>query len=410
MRLRMKNRIEIKKVIVLGVSIIVIASIIFSVCLVYQYKEYMDNFNKKIGAIVTSVENEYPSIDKNELFKILNSNEDIDISVFEEYGIDVNEDSIILKNDKMFAKSLFANICFLIVTAIVVMIIFVKYDNAKNKKIEQITRYIEQINNKNYKLDIEDNTEGELSILKNEIYKTTVMLKEVAENSVNDKISLKDSLTNISHQLRTPLASISVMIDNIIDNPDMDCKTRNEFIKDIRREIININFLVESLLKLSKLDANSVQFIKKQVDVKMIVNEAVKNVSVLCDLKNIKILVNENCNAKVNCDFKWQVEAVTNIIKNCVEHSNNNSKIEITFEENNIYTKIEIKDYGTGIDSNDLPHIFERFYKGKNSSNESVGIGLALAKSIIERDNNGYIDVMSDEKNGTMFTIKYFKE
>lgn len=125
-------------------------------------------------------------------------------------------------------------------------------------------------------------------------------------------------------------------------------------------------------------------------------------------MKNIKINLNGNKEIKVKCDFKWQVEAITNILKNCIEHSNANSKISINYEENKIYSKIEIKDEGVGIDKEDLPHIFERFYKGKNSSSDSIGIGLALAKSIIEK-NNGYISVNSKLNEGSIFTIKYFK-
>lgn len=117
-----------------------------------------------------------------------------------------------------------------------------KYNNSKDEKLKEITRYIEEINNKNYKLDIEDNTEDELSILKNEVYKTTIMLKETAENSVQDKVNLKDSLSDISHQLKTPLTSITIMIDNILENPEMDKETRIEFVKDIKREIINVIF------------------------------------------------------------------------------------------------------------------------------------------------------------------------
>ena len=188
----------------------------------------------------------------------------------------------------------------------------------------------------------------------------------------------------------------------------MDNETRNEFIKDIKREITNINFLVQSLLKLSKLDADSVKFLNDNVYISEIIDNSIKNVSVLCDLKNVDIEVNGNKTAKIYCDLKWQVEAITNILKNCVEHSNNNGKIIIDYEENQVYSKITIKDYGVGIYKEDLPHIFERFYKGKNSLSESVGIGLALSKTIIE-SNNGYIGVESEVGIGTKFTIKYFK-
>lgn len=404
----MKNKIEFKKAIVISCLTIILISVIFQLVLIYQYKAYTNNLNKKIEMIITNVESQYPGIDTNAIMKIINNETDEKTDIFKEYGINLEKDSIIIKNDKLFIKFSIINLCLIVGLAFIVLIIFIKYNNSKDKKLQEITKYIEEINNKNYKLDIEDNTEDELSILKNEIYKTTVMLKEVAENSVKDKVNLKDSLSDISHQLKTPLTSMSIMVDNIMDNPEMDSKTRNEFIKDIRREIININFLVNSLLKLSKLDANSVYFINKEVYVEEIILESIKNVSVLCDLKNIDILVDGNKQIKINCDLKWQVEAITNILKNCVEHSKDNSKIEIFYEENNVYTKIEIKDYGVGIDKEDLIHIFERFYKGKNSSNESVGIGLALSKSIIE-NNNGYIGVESEIRKGSLFIIKYFK-
>ena len=404
----MKNKIEFKRAIVISCLTIILISVIFQLVLIYQYKAYTNNFNKKIEMIITNVESQYPGIDTNEIMKIINNETDEKTDIFKEYGINLEKDSIIIKNDKLFIKFSIINLCLIVGLAFIVLIIFIKYNNSKDKKLQEITKYIEEINNKNYKLDIEDNTEDELSILKNEIYKTTVMLKEVAENSVKDKVNLKDSLSDISHQLKTPLTSMSIMVDNIMDNPEMDSKTRNEFIKDIRREIININFLVNSLLKLSKLDANSVYFINKEVYVEEIILESIKNVSVLCDLKNIDILVDGNKQIKINCDLKWQVEAITNILKNCVEHSKDNSKIEIFYEENNVYTKIEIKDYGVGIDKEDLIHIFERLYKGKNSSNESVGIGLALSKSIIE-NNNGYIGVESEIRKGSLFIIKYFK-
>ena len=404
----MKNKVELKKAILTNCIVIFIICIIFQICMFYQYTVYTDNFNQKIGMIISNVKSKYPNVDTNELIKILNDKTDIDLELFKEYGIDLDRDSILIQNDKNFVKFSVVNLCFLIGLATIVLFIFIKYNKEKDQKLKEITRYIEEINNRNYKLDIEDNTEDELSILKNEIYKTTVMLKEVAENSVQDKVNLKNSLSDISHQLKTPLTSMSVMIDNILDNPQMDEDIKSEFIKDIRRGIININFLVNTLLKLSKLDANSVHFINKNVYVNEIINESIKNVSVLCDLKNINIVANGGKEIHLCCDIKWQVEAITNILKNCIEHSPENSKIEIEYEENNVYIKIQIRDHGIGINEQDLPHIFERFYKGKNSSNESVGIGLSLTKSIVEK-NNGYIEAQSEEGIGTTFEIKYFK-
>lgn len=402
----MKNKVELKKMIISSITLILAFIIVFIAVLYKQYKEYTYNFNEKVSAIFGKIIEEYPDVDKNDLMKILNNKENSSYELFREYGIDLKEDSVILANEKKFNEFIIIDLVLLVAFSILLLIIFLRYNNHKDKKIKEITNYIEEINKRNYKLDIEDNTEDELSILKNELYKTTVMLKEVAENSVNDKLNLKNSLSDISHQLKTPLTSILIMLDNILDNKDMEENIRNEFIKDIKREIINIKFLVEAILKLSKIDSNSVKFTKKEVALQEIVTEAVKNVSMISELKNVKINLIGNETGKVICDLKWQVEAITNILKNCIEHSKENSEMVVKYEQNNMYSEIKIKDFGIGIDKQDLPHIFERFYKGKNSSNESVGIGLALSKSIIEND-NGYIGVYSELGKGTVFTIKY---
>ena len=296
---------------------------------------------------------------------------------------------------------------FLIITIASLCILYFRYNYKRKNDIKDIIKYIEQINRRNYELEIDSISEDELSILKNEIYKTAVMLKEAALNSNKDKLNLKKSLEDISHQLKTPLTSILVLLDNLIDEPDMDFSIRNDFIIDIKRNVININFLVQALLKLSKFDANTVHFIKKENDLEMIVKEAIKNVSTLCDLRNINIKLNTLENAKVECDAKWQIEAITNIIKNAIEHSKDNSSIIINIDNNRVYSKIEVIDFGDGISKRDIKHIFERFYKGENATSNSIGIGLALAKTIIEED-KGTIAVESNESN-TKFTIKYFK-
>lgn len=243
--------------------------------------------------------------------------------------------------------------------------------------------------------------------MQNEVYKITILLKEQAENSLNDKISLKNSISDISHQLKTPLTSITILLDNIIGNPDMNIDTRNEFISDIRREIININFLVQALLKLSKFDANAVEFTQKEVKISKIIDSAIKNVMPLCDLQKVEIKVEVNENDTMVCDEKWQIEAISNILKNSVEYSNSGDTILVRANKYKLYTQIDIKDNGKGITKEDIPHIFERFYKGKNSSKNSIGIGLALSKTIIDK-NGGNIAVESKVGEGTRFVIKYF--
>lgn len=404
----MKNKIELKKMCITSCIVVIIFLIIFSILIYKQYKTYTYNFNQKIAGIIDNVLEKYPDIEKREIVEILNSSDGTNNEILMEYGIELDKDSVILENYTDFQKFIIIDINTLIVFILILSIIFFKYNQSESKKINEITKYIEEINRGNYRLNIEENTEDELSILKNELYKITIMLKEVAENSQKDKTTLKDSLSDISHQIKTPITSILIMLDNILSDENMPEDIKKDFIKDIKREIINIKFLVESILKLSKIDSNSIKFIKKEVFIKDIINEAVKNVSMLSELKNIEIIVSGDDSIKTICDLKWQVEAITNILKNCIEHSYENRKIYINYNQNNMYTELKIEDNGTGIDAKDLPHIFERFYKGKNSSSDSVGIGLALSKSIIE-SNNGYIQVDSKLNKGTTFIIKYLK-
>lgn len=404
----MKNKIELKKMCITSCIVIIIFLITFSILIYKQYKTYTYNFNQKIAGIIDNVLEKYPDIEKREIVEILNSNDKTNNEILREYGIELDKGSVILENNTDFQKFIIIDINTLILFILILSIIFFKYNHSESKKINEITKYIEEINRGNYKLNIEENTEDELSILKNELYKITIMLKEVAENSQKDKTTLKDSLSDISHQIKTPITSILIMLDNILSDENMPEDIKKDFIKDIKREIINIKFLVESILKLSKIDSNSIKFIKKEVFIKDIINEAVKNVSMLSELKNIEIIVSGDDSIKTICDLKWQVEAITNILKNCIEHSYENRKIYINYNQNNMYTELKIEDNGTGIDAKDLPHIFERFYKGKNSSSDSVGIGLALSKSIIE-SNNGYIQVDSKLNKGTTFIIKYLK-
>ncbi len=402
----MKKKIEFKKALIISFIVIALSSICFGLLNYYEYMKYTQNFNMKINGICIKVLEKYPQIDKNELMEILNSKNNSS-NVLKEYGINLQKDNVLLENEKEFRNFQKINIIYIVIVCLCLMLIFIIYNSNKDRKLRKITEYIEEINRKNYKLDIDSNSEDELSILQNEIYKTTILLKEQAENSLSDKISLKNSISDISHQLKTPLTSITILLDNIIGNSDMDVNTRHEFISDIRREIVNINFLVQALLKLSKFDANAVEFIEKEVKLSKIIDSAIKNVMPLCDLQKVEINIEVNESDTLLCDEKWQVEAISNILKISVEYSNSGGTILVRAQKYKLYTQIDIKDNGKGIEKEEIPHIFERFYKGKNSSKNSIGIGLALSKTIIEK-NNGNISVESKVGEGTRFVIKYF--
>ena len=403
----LENKVHLKKFLLTSIIPIIVFLILGNIFFFYQYHSYTQNYNNKIASLVSLLEKEYPDIDRNELISILNSNDKVSEDIFSIYGIDIQNESIIIENDRLFSGFIIVYNILFIGLALSIILLYLKHEKDQNKEIKKIVKCIEEINKKNYSINIDENSEDELSILKNELYKITIMLKEDAENSKKDKLKLKDSLSDISHQLKTPLTSINIMLDNILDNPDMDNNTKEKFIQNIKREITNISSLATEILKLSKFDASVIKFEKEQVFINDLVEGAISNVEMMAELKNINIEVTNQDNIKLVCDAKWQTEAITNILKNCIEHSKNDSTIMVDIDSNKIYKQITIRDNGEGIDEKDLPHIFERFYKGKNSSKDSVGIGLALAKTIIEKD-NGSIKVDSKKGKQTTFVIKYY--
>lgn len=398
---------KVKKLLVFFTIIVVVYLVCSNLVYMSFVNKYKKNQNEVLNAVLYKVTEKYPDITQDELMSILNSNEFYEPNVLENYGINLNDDFVILKNHENAKMFFVINNCVICAMIIAIVLLWISYYKGEQKRITDVTRCLERINNRDYGIDIEDNVEDELSILKNELYKTAIMLREHAENSVKDKKNLKVSLEDISHQLKTPLTSINILLDNILDNPEIPNEVMLDFIKDIKKEVVKINFLIGNLLKLSRFDVNAVYMANDANNLKDIIEASVKNVAVLCDLKSVRI----ECNVKnmmLNCDFNWQVEALTNIIKNCVEHSFKGGIVTINTSENKIYTLVEIKDNGCGIAKEDLPHIFDRFYRGKNSDKESVGIGLALAKSIIEKS-GGKIDVKSRPGEYTRFEIRYFK-
>lgn len=396
----MKNKKKYSKLIMFTLITFGII-ILLNVMLYYQVNK---NYNNKIVNIISTIKEKYPEIKDDEIFDIIKNN--VKTNNFNRYSFDLDGIVLIKENKTIFVSYFIILLFIYLIICLVYLTIIINNDKKKDKEINEVIKIIEEINNKNYSFKMKDINEEDLSLLKNEIYKTTIMLNEISEISKKDKKELEESLEDISHQLKTPLTSILIMIDTLLDDEDMDQNTREDFLRNMKREVMNINFLVKSILKLSRLDTNTVKFISKKESVKEIINEAILNVSLLSDLKNVKIETNLS-DSLITCDYKWQIEALTNILKNSIEHSYENNKVLIDSSENNAYVKITIKEFGSGIAKEDINHIFERFYKGKDSDYDSIGIGLALSKSIIEKQ-NGKISVESSD-DGTTFTIKYFK-
>lgn len=278
----------------------------------------------------------------------------------------------------------------------------------RRKELEELNDYLTRILSGETTLPPLENEEGELSILRSNIYKAVGRLINVKDYEKESKINLANALADITHQLKTPLTSITVMNDLLKDETDE--KKRQEFIAIQSAQIEKMNWLVQNLLKISKIDAGSVTLKQERISLKELVSLSLEPLLVLLELKKINVVNEEGSvsDAVINCDKKWTAEALTNIMKNCAEHMDEGGRLSVSYEDNNIYCAVKIEDNGSGIAKEDLPHIFERFYRGKNSSADSVGIGLSLSNTIIEKQ-KGEILVESEVGEGSVFTIKFYK-
>ncbi len=301
----------------------------------------------------------------------------------------------------------FSKICAVLCLAlgIILIIIFTVITKQRYKNLNDLNDYLSLVCKGIYDMNIDDNTEGELSILKNNLYKVITLLQSQNEYLKNDKLYLADSIADISHQLKTPLTSMMVMCE-LLENEESPDK-RQEFVAVINNQLSKMKWLITNILKISKLDADATEFKRDEVSILSVLDDSLKPFALTAELKNIAIQNGAN-DFVFNGDESWTVEAVSNIVKNCLEHTNDGGKITIASDSTNLYNKLTISDNGCGIAEEDLPHIFERFYHGKNSSKDSVGIGLALAKTVFEKE-NASVTVESEQGRGSIFEIRFYK-
>lgn len=301
----------------------------------------------------------------------------------------------------------FSKICAVLclTLGIILTMIFAVVTKRRYKNLNDLNDYLSLVCKGIYDMNIDDNTEGELSILKNNLYKVITLLQSQNEYLKNDKLYLADSIADISHQLKTPLTSMMMMCE-LLENEENPEK-RQEFVAVINNQLSKMKWLITNILKISKLDADATEFKREEVSISKVLDDSLKPFVLTAELKNIAIQNGAN-DFVFNGDESWTVEAVSNIVKNCLEHTNDGGKIIISSDSTNLYNKLTISDNGCGIAEEDLPHIFERFYHGKNSSKDSVGIGLALAKTVFEKE-NASVSVESEQGRGSVFEIRFYK-
>ena len=283
--------------------------------------------------------------------------------------------------------------------------LFFHYTKKRYLALDRLNDYLTGVLAGEERPGIEDQEEGEISILKTNIYKATTMLRYQQELLSGDRIRLAEALADISHQLKTPLTSMMVMNDLLMTEEDPE--KRQKFLVTQSAQLDRMNWLIQTLLKLSKLDAGTIEMKKEEFSVRELIAEAVKPFEIQMELKDIETVISGE-DMMMTCDKNWTVEALQNIIKNCCEHMDFHGALKIETEDTKLFRQISVSDTGCGIAKDDLPHIFERFYKGKNAGKDSVGIGLALSRTIIERQ-HGDILVKSEEGFGTRFDIRFYK-
>ena len=418
-----KNKQAVKSLLLIGVVLVVSVVTYISWISWYTHK-YKNMENTYIRCIMENVINQYPDLDMEEIAIILNKS----YSELESSTTSEEFDSILRKNgitdNTFYIKDMsdIRNVNIIVSTSIIgvmsvlFIICFYIYLRRRKNAIVQLQDYMDKISRGNYELEINDNSEDELSSLKNSLYKIMVYMKEQADSARIKKVMLAQSVSDISHQLKTPLTSTQVLLDNLNDNPDMDYSTRKKFIYEALNQVNGMSWMIVSMLKLSRIDAGVVEFNNENISINKIIEEAVGNLEVIAEIKNVNIEKNiDNRNEDelnksdiyIKGDYNWNREALQNIIKNAIEHSNDKGTVKINITDNDVYTAVYITNRGDKLSDQRQKQIFERYYSEAKYEDNSMGIGLPLAKAVIEKQ-GGYISVESDDEK-TTFIVKYIK-
>lgn len=273
-------------------------------------------------------------------------------------------------------------------------------------QITELSQSIDRILHGQETLLITDSDEGELSILNSEIRKMTVRLKEQSDRLKADKLWLTDAIADIFHQLRTPLTSMNLTV-SLLAEEDLSFDRRIRLTRELKQQLDRMQWLAEALLKMSKIDAGTALFHSEPVSVAELVRHAAQPLLIPMELRGISFSSSVSDEAFTG-DFSWTAEALGNLLKNCTEHTPEGGRISVAAAETALYTKIVVQDSGDGFDKDDLPHLFQRFYKGKNASAESIGIGLALVRMIVSAQ-NGTVKAENAPDGGARFVVRFYK-
>lgn len=377
----MEKKKKLQYIIIIIAIILCISSFIGSLLSIF----YAKNQYAIIGSIVEELILENPE-DEQKILNIIKTKRFYENSnnILMSYGFEVSD----LYNPNI---SIALSVIFGVLFVWIILGIIYLINNKNKKRIYELTRYLEEMNIGNNAEIF--NKEDIFTPLENEIYKTVTQMKNERNKAIKDREEFAESLTNIAHQIKTPLTAMSL-------NSQIE-----ENIK-LTKQVDRLNKLVDSLLIMGKMDAGVLNLKKEKVDIYTLIELSMENLERMITEKNIKIeLINCN-NISFMGDLEWSIEALINILKNCIEHSHQNGKIEIEGISNSLYIEIIITDNGEGFDKEEIRNIFKRFYRGK-SLKKGIGVGLSIAKKIIELQ-NGFITAENSEKGGAKFNIRFY--
>ncbi|MEG1900066.1 MAG: HAMP domain-containing sensor histidine kinase [Bacilli bacterium] len=375
----------------------------FTFLIINDYKNILMN---NTANITNKLVEKYPHLES-EIIEILDdSNSSNDLHLLNKYGIEKSTILSLSDFDSFKERTILISILFCITILTLFVIIYTKKSNKDLKHKKKLEMYIKSILNDDFNFNFADYNESDESVEINNIYKLTTKLKKQRDVYYIDKNNLEIVLSDISHQLKTPLTSLFV-INELLLNDKLNSNDKTEFITKSNSQLKRIEWLVTSLLKIAKMDSKTITFKKEECNLFKLLNNIKEELLINFELKNQNLIINCEKDIMIISDYNWLKEAIFNVIKNAHEHGYENNDIIVTVSNNPLYSEIIIQNQGETIDKEDLNNLFKRFYKGKNSSISSIGIGLNMTKSILD-NNNGVIKVES-ENNITSFTIKLYK-
>ncbi|AGK98708.1 HAMP domain-containing sensor histidine kinase [Clostridium pasteurianum] len=398
-------------------AILLSLNIIFMIITIFTLKLYHDNLKKdyikSLGAITARIWEKNPEL-QNEIAPLItrevtDKEAEKGKGILRQYGLTPTlENQLFPYVNKTVVKNTYSIITIFIIMAIIFLIFnYVQYVYFY-KRIRRLTFAAKKVLDGEYDISISEDREGDLSKLATSFNSMRGIIRNNLYELRKEKQFLVDLLSDISHQLKTPLSSL-IVYNDILLTKELSKEQSNTFLVSNKNQLYRMNWLIKSILKLARLDAKAIEFNKEDQSLNETIEDSLEALEGKASEANVEINFKESAQVIFEHDNEWLQEALINIIKNSIEHSKQDGKIDICLNENPVYRRITIEDNGEGIREEDLPNIFKRFYKARTSNNsESIGIGLALSKSIIEA-HNGIIEAQSKVGEGTRFVITFLK-